>query len=285
MSAYKMIGVVGGGTMGSGIAYEIARNLDAAVVVREVSPEAAERAEINIAKLIARPVQKGQVSEEVAEGWHNKIKVTTEFQDLAQADLVVEAVFEDLELKKDTFKALSAVCAESTILASNTSGLPITQMAAVVKRPERVVGMHFFNPVPAMKLVELVRAYQTSEETLQKAKEFCQSLQKETVVAKDYPGFITTRIGLMMVAEGIRCLEEGIGTAEDIDKAMKLAFNFPMGPLELADLVGLDVQLHVQETQERELGERFKPSPLLRQMVAAGYLGRKAGRGFYTYEK
>jgi len=281
---WRIIGVVGGGTMGAGIAYEIARNLDTRVIMREADEATLARARKNVAGLIERPVRKGQVSQQVADDWLARFTWTTELAALAEADLVVEAVFEQLDLKRDIFTQLSAHCRPDALLASNTSGLPITQIAAATQHPERVLGLHFFNPVPAMKLVEIVRAYQTSDATVERARAFCAALKKETVLAKDYPGFITTRIGMALLAEGIRCLEEGVGTAEDIDKAIKLAYNHPMGPLELADLVGLDVTLHVLDANRAALGERFLASPLLRQMVAAGYTGRKAGRGFYTYE-
>jgi len=280
---WRVVGVVGGGSMGSGIAYEVARNLSAHVIVREVDATALDRARVNVTRLIDRPVQRGQVSREVADEWLARFTWTTSLEDMADADLVVEAVFEQIDLKRETFAQLDAHCRPEAILASNTSGLPITEIAAATRRPERVLGLHFFNPVPAMKLVEIIRAYQTSDATVERARAFCAALKKETVLAKDYPGFITTRIGMALLAEGIRCLEEGIGTAEDIDKGVQLAYNHPMGPLALADLVGLDVVLHVLEANRMALGERFMPSPLLRQLVTAGHLGRKSGRGFYTY--
>lgn len=284
-AAWKTVGVVGGGAMGSGIAYEVARNLEAHVIVREVDAQTLGRARANIERLIARPVEKGQITQETADAWLSRFEWTTELSALAPADIVIEAVFENLPLKQEIFAALDTTCAPDAILASNTSGLPITQIAAATQRPERVLGLHFFNPVPAMKLVEIIRAYQTSDETVARGAAFCQALKKETILSKDYPGFITTRIGLMMIAEAVRCLEEGVGTAEDIDKGMRLGFNFPMGPLELADLVGVDVTLHVLDAARANLGERFAPSPLLRNMVTAGYTGRKAGRGFYDYRK
>ncbi|HEX8730930.1 MAG TPA: 3-hydroxyacyl-CoA dehydrogenase family protein [Ktedonobacterales bacterium] len=282
---WKIVGVVGGGAMGSGIAYEAARNLDARIIVREPDTLALAHARANVERLVARPAQKGQITRETADAWLARFTWTTELADLAEADIVIEAVFENLPLKQQIFATLDANCRPDVILASNTSGLPITQIASATQHPERVLGLHFFNPVPSMKLVEMIRAYQTSDETVALARSFCALLKKETVLSKDYPGFITTRIGLMLIAEAVRCVEEGIGTVEDIDKAMRLGFNFPMGPLELADLVGLDVTLHVLEAEREALGERFLPSPLLRNMVTAGYTGRKAGRGFYTYPK
>ncbi len=282
---WKIVGVVGGGAMGAGIAYEVAHNLDARIIVRETDEHTLARAKANVERLIDRPVQKGQVTREVADGWLARFTWTTALADLAPAEIVIEAVFENLPLKQEIFAALDTTCQPTAILASNTSGLPITQLASATQRPERVLGLHFFNPVPAMKLVEIVRAYQTDDDTVARSQAFCALLKKETILAKDYPGFITTRIGLMMIAEAIRCLDEGIGTAEDIDKGMRLGFSFPMGPLELADLVGLDVTLHVLEANSAALGERFLPSPLLRNMVTAGYTGRKAGRGFYNYSK
>ena len=285
MAEWKTVGVVGGGAMGSGIAYEVARNLDARIILREVDAQALARARANLERLVARPVEKGQISQETADGWLARFEWTTELKALEPAEIVIEAVFENLPLKQEIFSALDTICGAEVVLASNTSGLPITQIAAATQRPERVIGLHFFNPVPAMKLVEIIRAYQTSDETVATGRTFCEALKKETILAKDYPGFITTRIGLMMIAEAVRCLEEGVGSAEDIDKGMRLGFNFPMGPLELADLVGVDVTLHVLDAARANIGERFAPSPLLRNMVTAGYTGRKAGRGFYDYRK
>jgi len=283
MTNFATVGVVGGGTMGSGIAYEVIRNTDARVILRDINDTALERARNAMAHFVERPVAKGQITRQEGDAWLGRVSYTTDFADLAAADIVVEAVFEDMALKREVFAALSAVCRPDAILTSNTSGLSITTIAAASVRPERVIGLHFFNPVPAMKLVEIIRAYQTDEATISAARDFCAALGKETVLAKDYPGFITTRIGMAMVAEAVRCLEEGVGSVEDIDTAIKLGYNFPMGPLALADLVGIDVLLHILEANTHELGERFLPSPLLRQMVAAGHLGRKSGRGFYSY--
>ncbi len=283
MAEYTAIGVVGGGTMGSGIAYEALRNTGAKVIVRDVNEVALANAQKNIERYVSRPVTKGQMTPDQGDALLKRVTYTTEFAAFAQAEIVVEAVFEDLDLKREVFAQLSAVCHDSAILASNTSGMSITSIAAASAHPGRVIGLHFFNPVPAMKLVEIIRALQTTDETVARAEEFCHILKKETVLAKDYPGFITTRIGMAMLAEAVRCFEEGVGTAKDIDTAIKLGYNFPMGPLELADLVGIDVLLHILEANTHLLGERFKPSPLLRNMVAAGRLGRKSGHGFYEY--
>jgi 3-hydroxybutyryl-CoA dehydrogenase len=283
MEDYRVVGIVGGGTMGAGIAYEVVRTTGARVIVRDVSDEQLARARASLERFVERPVAKGQITREQADAWLARLAYTTDFTELAPAQVVVEAVFEDLAVKRDVFQTLGSVCQPDALLASNTSGLSITSIAAACAVPERVIGLHFFNPVPAMKLVEIVRAYQTSDATVARAQAFCAALGKETVLAKDFPGFITTRVGMAMVAEGIRCLEEGVASAQDIDTAIRLGYNFPMGPLELADLVGLDVLLHILEDSREALGERFMPSPLLRQMVAAGHLGRKSGRGFYDY--
>ena len=285
MAEFATVGVVGGGTMGSGIAYEVIRATDARVVIRDVDAGALDRARANVQRYIDRPVKKGQITAEVAASWHARLSYTSAWSDLGTCDLVIEAAFEDITLKQSIFKELSAACRTDAILASNTSGLSLTTIAAASTHPERVIGLHFFNPVPAMKLVEIIRAYQTDETTIQRARTFCEEIGKQTVLAKDYPGFITTRIGMAMIAEAVRCLEEGVGTVKDIDVAIRLGYNFPMGPFELADLVGIDVLFHILEGNTHTLGERFMPSPLLRQMVAAGHLGRKSGQGFYTYDK
>jgi 3-hydroxybutyryl-CoA dehydrogenase len=284
MSTYANVGVIGGGTMGSGIVYEVLRRTTARVILRDVSDDALTRARAALERFVARPVGKGEITRDEGDAWLARVHYTTNFADLASSGIVVEAVFEDLALKQSIFRELSAVCMPDAILASNTSGISITEIAAAATQPERVIGLHFFNPVPAMRLVEIIRAYQTSDATVAAGQEFCRQLGKETVLAKDYPGFITTRIGMAMVAEAVRCLEEGVGSARDIDTAIRLGYNFPMGPLELADLVGIDVLLHILESNAHLLGERFLPSPLLRQMVAAGHLGRKSGQGFYHYD-
>ncbi len=281
----KKVGVVGSGLMGSEIAFVVASNLDAEVIVRDVSDEALAKGRSIIEKVAGRAVQKGKATEEQKASWLERVRYTVRMEDLAPCEVVVEAVFESVDLKRKVFTELDSICQSAEILASNTSGLPITQIASGTKNRARVVGTHFFNPASIMRLVEVVRGYETSEETLKKTQDFCQSIGKETIVSKDYPGFICTRIGQALICEAIRCLEQGVGSVEDIDKGCRLAYNHPIGPLELCDLIGLDTELHVMESFTEELGDMFRPSPLMKQMVAAGRLGRKTGQGFYDYTK
>ncbi|MDE3077226.1 MAG: 3-hydroxyacyl-CoA dehydrogenase family protein [Chloroflexota bacterium] len=280
---YDVIGVVGAGTMGSGIAYAIASTQDSKVIVCDVDQPALDRGRASIKRAGDGAVSRGRATAEDLEKWLGRLNFQVGLEGLRDADVVVEAVFEDLAVKRATFVQLDEMCQKAKMLASNTSGLSITAIAGATKRPERVIGTHFFNPVPAMKLVEIVRGLQTSDETRALAVEFCKSVGKEVCEVRDFPGFITTRIGQALINEAIRCLEQGVADAENIDIGMKLAFNHPMGPLELADLVGLDVELKILDSLAEELGERFLPSPLLRQMVGAGMLGRKSGQGFRKY--
>ncbi len=280
---YQLVGIVGAGTMGAGIAYAVASALDTKVIVSDVDHKALDRGRSILQGHAAGAVKRGRATPQQAETWLARVSYHVGLESLAQAELVVEAVFEDLEVKRDVFRRLDSMLSPSVLLASNTSGLSITAIAAT-QHPERVIGTHFFNPVPAMKLVEIVRGLQTSDETVARAEAFCRALGKEVCHARDFPGFITTRIGQALIAEAIRTLEQGVADAENIDRGVKLAYNYPLGPLELADLIGLDVELHIMESLERELGERFRPSPLLRQLVAAGRLGKKSGHGFYRYE-
>jgi 3-hydroxybutyryl-CoA dehydrogenase len=251
-----------------------------------VAEEFLNKSRASIQGLAARSVDKGQAKQEQVEDWLKRLRFTTDYSDLGEASIVIEAVPEDLALKRKVFAELDAICGAATVLASNTTGLPITGIASATRHPERVIGAHFFNPAPVMKLVEIVRGYATSDETIRKTKEFCSRLGKETVlVEKDYTGFITTRIYNGFLIEALRCLEEGIASASDIDKACKLAYNHPMGPFELMDLIGLDTVLSAMESLHGAYGERFRPSLKLRQMVAAGQLGRKTGSGFYDHAK
>ncbi|MBI4524193.1 MAG: 3-hydroxyacyl-CoA dehydrogenase family protein [Deltaproteobacteria bacterium] len=284
--SYQKLGIVGSGLMGTGIAFVAASRTEAETVVVDVAEELLKKSRASIEGLAARAVEKGQAKQEEAGEWLKRLRFTANYGDLEGASFVIEAVPEDLALKRRVFADLDRLCSEQAVLASNTTGLPITQIASATRHPERVIGAHFFNPAPVMKLVEIVRGYATSEETIQKTKEFCSRLGKETIlVEKDYTGFVTTRIYNGYLVEALHCLEEGIASASDIDKACKLAYNHPMGPFELMDLVGLETVLSAMESLHAAHGERFRPSLLLRQMVAAGRLGRKSGSGFYSYVK
>jgi len=279
----KKVGVVGAGTMGSGIAQVVASN-GRDVILLDVSDSALDRGMKAIGNSLGRLVKKGDIKEEDSKSILSRIKTSTKFEDLADTDLVIEAVFEDLNVKKETFKKLDATTRPDIMLATNTSSLPIIEIAVITKRPDKVIGMHFFNPVPLMKLVEIIKSLATSEETVQFAYDFAMALGKEPVNAKDVPGFIVNRVLMPMLNEAVFALEEGVATPEDIDKAMKLGTNQPIGPLALIDLIGLDVTLDVIDVLYREFKDpKFRAAPLLRQMVRAGWLGRKTGRGFYKY--
>ena len=278
------VGVVGGGLMGSGIAYTVALKSDAVVSIMEVNDELLDRCRQRMGKLIQTGVQRGAITAEQAASLGDRIRYVTDLGALGPAEIVIEAVFEDVPVKQKVFQQLDQLYPPKTILASNPSGLSITAIASVASHPERVIGTHFFNPVPVMKLVELVCGDKTAAETVTFARQFCEGLGKEAVVARDRPGFITTRVGQAYMCEALRCLEEGVGTAEDIDKGIRLAYNFPMGPLQLLDLIGLDTELKIMESLTRDLGPRFDPGPIMRQMVADNRLGRKSGRGFFEYE-
>ncbi len=280
------VGVIGSGLMGTGIAFVVASRTEAETIVVDVAEEFLKKSRATIENLAARAIEKGQAKPEQADGWLKRLRFTTQYDNLRGASFVIEAVPEDLALKRKVFAELDKVCGDQTVLASNTTGLPITEIASASQHPERVIGAHFFNPAPVMKLVEIVRGYATSEETIRKTREFCSRLGKETIlVEKDYTGFVTTRIYNGYLVEALHCLEEGVASTSDIDKACKLAYNHPMGPFELMDLVGLDTVLSAMESLNRAYGERFRPSLKLRQMVAAGRLGRKTGSGFYDYSK
>jgi len=279
----KKVGVVGAGTMGSGITQVVASN-GREVVLLDISDSAVERGMKGITNSLGRFVKKGEISEEDSNSILARIKTTTKFEDLRDVDLVIEAIFEDMNVKKETFKKLDSSTSPDVILATNTSSLPIIEIAVNTKRPDKVVGMHFFNPVPMMKLVEIIKTIATSDESVEFAYDFAKALGKEPVKTKDVPGFIVNRVLMPMLNESVFALEEGVGTAEDIDKAMKLGTNQPIGPLALIDLIGLDVTLNVIDVLYREFQDpKFRAAPLLRQMVRAGWLGRKTGRGFYKY--
>lgn len=280
----KRIGVVGAGTMGSGIA-QVAAQAGFEVVMNDVEEKFVQGGLQKIEKNLARAVERGKMTAEEKAAVTAKIMATISLKDLADSDLVVEAVIEDRKTKKDVLSALDAVCKGATVLASNTSSIPITELASATKRPDRVIGMHFINPVQVMKLVEVTRAIQTSDETTEVVKSVAAAMGKTPVQVNDFPGFALNRILVPMMNEAVYCLMEGVASAEAIDQVMKLGANHPMGPLELADLVGLDVCLSIMEVLYSEYGDpKYRPCPLLRRYVQAGWLGRKTGRGFYEYK-
>ncbi len=278
----KNIFVIGAGTMGNGIA-QVAATSGYQVTCMDVIAAALEKAKATIAKSTAKLLEKGTLTAE-QKASADAIQYVSNMDMMKNADLIIEAATENPELKFKIFKDMDANAREGVILASNTSSISITKIAAVTKRPDKVIGMHFMNPVPLMKLVEVIRGLGTSDETTKTIVELCKVMGKEPVEANDSPGFISNRILCPMINEAIFALQENVGTPEAIDQVMKLGMNHPMGPLTLADLIGLDVVLFVMEVLQRELGEdKYRPAYLLRKMVDAGYLGRKTGRGFYQY--
>lgn len=279
----KKVGVIGAGTMGSGIAQVVAsKGRD--VVLIDVFEGALEKGMKAIEKSLGRLVKKESISEEDSAAIVSRIEPSGSFDKLSEVDFVIEAVFEDMGVKKEIYTKLDETAPEGVVLATNTSSLPIVEIAVGTKRPDKVVGMHFFNPAPVMKLVEIIKTLATSDETAKLAYDFALELGKEPVSTKDSPGFIVNRILIPMLNEAVFAYQDGVGTPEDIDKAMMLGTNQPIGPLALIDLIGLDVTIDVMDVFYEEFQDsKFRSAPLLRQMVRAGWLGRKTGRGFYEY--
>jgi len=279
----RAIGVVGAGTMGNGIAQVFAA-ASYPVTMRDLKPEFLDRGMATITKSLDRLVSRQKLSPEQRDGALERIKPTTELKDLASCHIVVEAILENYDLKASLISELDRICGAETIFATNTSSISVTQIAAASRIPGRVVGMHFFNPVPMMQLVEIIRALQTTDAVCQAVVALVESIGKKARVSKDSYGFVVNRVLIPMINEAINCVHEGLASPDDIDVMMKLGANHPMGPLSLADLIGLDVVLDIMETLYQGFDDpKFRPSPLLKQMCHAGYLGRKKGRGFFTY--
>lgn len=283
MATIKTISVIGAGIMGRGIAHAAALG-GYRTILEDIVPASLRRAESEIRANLDKAVELGKVSKEAADAAHSRIEYAGSVEEAArEADLVIEAVPEEMESKIEIFTLLDKICRPETILASNTSSFSITEIASVTYRAPKCLGMHFFNPVHKMKLLEVVRGLETDESTIAACSEVGKNMGKEVVVIKESPGFITSRINVLIGNEAFNMLQEGVASAADIDKALKLGLNHPMGPFEMVDLVGLDTRLHILEYLHKSLGEKFRPSPLMVQYVKAGRLGRKSGRGVYEY--
>lgn len=276
--------VIGAGQMGSGIA-QVTAQAGYQVVLNDLSDETLDRGIGTIDKFLSRNVERERMTSDEKDATLQRIKRSTSLEDAKDCNLVIEAVVENMDVKQDVFRTLDDIVPEHCILASNTSSLPITEIAAITKRPEQVIGMHFMNPVPVMELVEIIRGLQTSDDTYEVIHKLTKKLQKTPVEVNDFPGFAANRILMPMINEAIYTVYEGVASKEDVDTVMKLGMNHPMGPLTLADFIGLDTCLYIMEVLYEGFGDsKYRPCPLLRQYVKAGWLGRKSGRGFYVYD-
>jgi 3-hydroxybutyryl-CoA dehydrogenase len=279
----KKIGIIGAGTMGHGIALVCAKaGYD--VILHDIKEDYVKKGLASVEKFIDKSVEKGKMTPEDKKNILGRIHGTTKLDDMKDADLVIEAIVEQVGLKKDVFQKLDGICKKETLFASNTSTIPITDLASSTKRPDQFIGMHFMNPVPLMKLVEVIRGLRTSDETTTIIKHLAEKMEKTPIEVNDGPGFISNRVLFAMINEAMFCLQDGTGTVQSIDTVMKLGMNHPMGPLELADLIGLDVSLNILTVLYEGFNDsKYRPCPLLKKMVQAGYLGRKTGKGFYEY--
>ena len=284
VSAISSILIAGSGFMGSGIAYLVATKMKAAVLIFDSSQPALENAQKTFNKLAQSSLEKGFINKGELEEANKRLKPLSSLASLPACDLVIEAIFENLPAKQELFRTLDNLCAKETIFASNTSSLSITALASATKRPDRFIGMHFFSPAHIMKLLEVIPGIDTADSTINLAIEIGKHLGKTVITSKDTPGFITTRLGMVLLNEAAFALMEGLSSPDEIDLGMKLGYNHPMGPLALADFVGLDICLNVMETMQDWFGDsKYRPCPLIRQLVSAGHLGKKTGRGFYQY--